>query len=79
MINSTTSRERALEAGDVVQITNQDHHWFGCLIVVSEPKTFVCQGYISIPHNNVGDVRDAYIRLNTDDFEYVGHAVLTRE
>jgi hypothetical protein len=79
MTTRNTETERKIEMGDVVQITNQDHHWFGCLIVVSEPKTFGCQGYISIPHDNVGDVRDAHIRLNTEDFEYVGHAVLTRE
>lgn len=70
--------EKKLEIGDIVQITNDSHHWFGCLIVVSEPKSFGCQGYISIPHNNVGDVRDAFIRLNHADFETVGHAVLVR-
>ena len=67
-----------LKSGDIVQITNQDHHWFGCLIVVSEPKSFGCQGYISIPKDNVGNVADAYIRLNHADLEVVGHAVLVR-
>lgn len=71
-------KEPTVEAGDVVQITNQDHHWFGCLIVVSEPKSFGCQGYITIPHNNAGNVGDAHIRLNHSDFERVGHAVLVR-
>lgn len=68
----------ALKAGDIVQITNDSHHWFGCLIVVSEPKSFGCQGYVSIPKDNRGDVADAYIRLNHDDYERVGHAALVR-
>lgn len=71
-------KEPTVETGDIVQITNDDHHWFGCLIVVSEPKSFGCQGYISIPKDNRGNVADAYIRLNHSDFERVGHAVLVR-
>lgn len=68
-----------LAQGDIVQITNDQHHWFPCLIVVSEPKSFGCQGYLCIPENNTGDVGQAFIRLNHDDFEQVGQAVVVAQ
>lgn len=72
------NEQHKVQAGDIVQVTNDDHHWFGCLIVVSEPKSFGCQGYVSFPKDNAGNVADAYIRLNHADFERVGHAALVR-
>ena len=69
-----------INKGDIVQITDENHHWFPALIVVSEVKGFGCQGYAMVPDesaeqgNNLGG--RAYIRLNENTYEKVGHAVL---
>jgi hypothetical protein len=66
--------KRELEEGDVVQI-RPDHEKFpGMLLVVTEPKSFGCQGYLLSP--NAFDAvrfRDrAYLRPKFEDMEYVG-------
>jgi hypothetical protein len=63
-----------MQVGTIVQITDETHHWYPCLIIVSEVKSFGIQGYLSIPRDNSGDVGQAYIRINTDQFEEVGEA-----
>lgn len=63
---------------DIVQIINPEHHWFPALVIVDEPKSFGCQGYIHIPADNRGNVNQAYIRLESDDFIKVGEAVVIR-
>lgn len=69
----------SVNAGDIVQVTNDSHHWFGCLIVVTEPRGWGVIGYITIPNNEREKPNgDAFIRLNNEDFEIVGHAVLVR-
>ena len=72
-------KERDWEKGDVVQITTENHHWFPALIIVSEPKPFGVQGYTVIVNNSEEDNGLAYIRLNHDDIELVGTAVLVRK
>lgn len=64
------------EKHDIVQITNPKHHWYPCLIIVSEVKSFGIQGYTYIPKNNIGDIARAYIRLKHEDFETVGSSVI---
>lgn len=68
-----------MQKGTIVQITNSDHHWYPCLVIVSEVKSWGIQGYISIPSDNRGNVGNAYIRLSTDQFEVVGEAKLVAE
>lgn len=65
-----------MEVGDIVQITDPNHHWYPCLIIVSEVKSWGIQGYISIPNDNQGNVGNAYIRLPNESFEMVGKAVI---
>lgn len=65
-----------VEVRDVVQITDESHHWFGALIIVSEIKSFGVQGFAPIPHNDGSGTGQAYIRLETGKFERVGKAVL---
>ena len=67
-------KEQYLNIGDIVQITDEKHHWFPCLIVVDEPKSFGCQGYMYIPKDNQGTVVQAYIRLRFEEIELVGMA-----
>lgn len=64
---------KTIEKGSVIQIT-ESHKWCGCLAVVSEPKTFGCQAYVEMPEEG-----SAYIRLNFEDFEVIGKAVLIKE
>lgn len=68
-----------MQKGTIVQITNPDHHWYPCLVIVSEVKSWGIQGYISIPSDNRGNVGNAYIRLSTEQFEVVGEAKLVAE
>jgi hypothetical protein len=65
-----------IKAGDIVQITNEEHHWYPCLIIVSEPKSFGCQGYTTIPKNDEEPSGNAYIRLEHSDYEPVGRALV---
>jgi hypothetical protein len=70
-VTSSTS-SAGLLAGDIVQVTNEAHHWFPCLIVVSEIKSFGIQGFAFMPCNDGSGTGEAYIRLNSSDFEPIG-------
>lgn len=68
--------KRELEKGDVVQINPSSERWGGMLLVVSEPKSWGCQGYL-LSHNDFEAVRvkrtmKAYARIKFEDIEYVG-------
>ena len=66
-----------MEVGDIIQITKEDHSWFGCLLMVSEVKSWGVQAFVAIPcRNDRREVNHAYIRLNADEFELVGKAVM---
>ncbi len=71
--------EREWKKGDIVQITNENHHWFPALIVVSEPKSFGVQGYLVVINNSDEGNGLAFIRLNHEDIELVGFAVIVHE
>lgn len=61
---------RDLQAGDVVQIDPKHHKAFGgCLMIVSEPKSWGAQGYVRVP--GMGNV---YFRCEFEHMEYVGPA-----
>lgn len=62
---------KRLDEGDVIQIA-PPHRWGGCLAVVSETKSFGCQAYVSIPHNDGSAPGQAFIRLNSEEFESLG-------
>jgi len=73
------AKQHNLEVGDIVQITDEKHHWFPCLIIVSEPKGFGCQGYITIPSNDREEPNgNAYIRLKHEEFELIGAKAVLR-
>lgn len=65
---------KEIKEGDIVQITDENHHWFPCLIIVSEVKGFGVQGYITMPTNDKEPNGNAFIRLNTDQFDFIGMA-----
>lgn len=62
--------------GDIIQITDEKHSWYPCLLIVDEVKSWGVQAYISVPQSNDGTVAPgaAFNRLNWADFELVGHA-----
>lgn len=64
-------RDYRIKAGSVVQATEGAKDWAGCLLIVSEVKSFGVQAYLHVPFQG-----DAYIRLTWDQIEYIGEAVL---
>jgi hypothetical protein len=67
------------DIGDIVQITDESHHWYPCLIIVTEVKSWGIQGYITIPSNDNNPNGNAFIRLKDGEFEFCGcKAVLVR-
>jgi len=65
-----------IKENDIVQIIDEKHHWFPCLIIVDEIKKWGIQGYITLPTNKEEPNSDAYIRLENNKYEIVGHAVI---
>lgn len=64
-----------LEIGDVVQISPESQNpYSGMLLVVTEPKSWGCQGYLlhtgDFPATRYKD--KAYLRVKWEDMEYVG-------
>jgi hypothetical protein len=58
-----------LKVNDIVQVV-PTHKWAGCLIVVSEIKSWGIQGYVQMPLQG-----QAYIRLKFEEIEKVGEAI----
>mgnify|MGYP001577521367 CR=1 FL=1 len=66
-----------MNSGDVIQITNEDHHWFPCLLIIDEVKSWGVQAFVIIPNNERNTPNaTAYIRLSYADFEVIGPATL---
>lgn len=66
--------------GSIVQIDPEKMGgWGGCLVVVSEVKTWGIQGYVQIPSNTPEKTGQAYIRVKTEDFVVCGMAEWTVE
>lgn len=65
-------KPRELKFGDVVQIGHNGSFFADCLMVVTDPKPWGAQGYVSVPQN--GGPKQAYYRAGWDDMEYVGTA-----
>lgn len=71
-----------MEVGDIVQITDENHPWFPCLLVVSEVKSWGVQAFAFVPHSNDGSkpVGQAYNRLPFAQVEVAGRClIVTRE
>jgi hypothetical protein len=63
-----------MERNQIVQVTNEKHHWYPALVVVDEVKSWGIQGYSHIPHQG-----QAYIRLKNEDIEVVGKAIIVTQ
>jgi hypothetical protein len=67
-----------MKKGDIVQITDEKHPWFPCLLIVDEVKSWGVQAACLIPKSNVrNDVKQAFNRLKTEQVEVVGKAVIS--
>lgn len=67
-----------LEKGMVVQLSpdNCRNPMFkGCMLVISELKSFGVQGYVQSLGEKMEMGGQAYYRANWDEFEYVGKTV----
>ena len=65
---------RKLEVGDIVQITPLKDGFGGCFMLVTEPKSWGAQGFISVPQSLNEQPGRAYLRCSWDQMEYVGKA-----
>lgn len=65
-----------ISTGDVIQITDENHPWYPCLLIVDIVKSWGVQAYTLIPQGNNGSEKPgmAFIRLDNEVFERVGQA-----
>jgi hypothetical protein len=64
-----------LERGDVVQISIDNEPLFaGCFMMVTDPKSWGAQGFISMPKDKSTFPGQAYYRCQWADMEFVGKA-----
>ncbi len=65
-------------ADDIVQIVDEAHPWYPCLLLVTEVKTWGVQACALIPQSNDGSrpPAHAYTRLRLAQVAKVGTAVV---
>ena len=63
-----------VESGSIIQANENAGDWCGCLLIVDEVKSWGVQAYMMVPKKGT-----AFIRLNNDEFDLVGKAVLVIE
>lgn len=61
--------DKRIMPGSIVQVSNGESEWFGCVVTVEELKSFGVQAYLTVPNTGT-----AYVRLNWDEIVYVGEA-----
>ena len=72
------SEDMTYARGDVVQIIDEEHPWCGCLLVVTSPRAWGVQGFVSIPESNAPGSRpsEAYTRIKNEQIAHVGRVAL---
>lgn len=73
--HSFSTRKKELQVGEIVQLhpTKCINKMFaGCLLVVSEPKSFGAQGYVQALGANGGVGGQAYYRARWEEMEETG-------
>ena len=65
-----------IKPGDIVQITDESHHWYPALLVVTEDKGWGVLAYTVMVDNTQNPNGQAFIRLKNEAFERVGRAVI---
>lgn len=63
---------QSIKENSVVQINETGQEgWVGCLVQVTEVKSWGIQGYVQSPMQG-----QAYIRLKWEQIDYIGQAVM---
>jgi hypothetical protein len=80
-MNERFKAEHVLEYGDLVQLIPgkvKNTAFAGCIMVVTEPKSFGAQGYVqALGEKNGGPPGgQAYYRASFEEMVFVGHAVV---
>jgi hypothetical protein len=73
--------EEYMRIGDIVQIVDEKHPWYPCLLIVSEVKSWGVQACTLIPKSNDSSEGpgEAYNRLPFEQIAIVGHAEVWHE
>lgn len=58
-----------MNIGDVVQLNPKLDKFGGCFMIVTEPKSWGAQGYVTVPGKGI-----AFYRANTEDMVKIGEA-----
>ena len=69
--------KRELNIGDVVQLSPEEvgnEMFAGCMMVITEPKPWGAQGYVSALGQDGQPGGQAYYRAKWEEMEYVGIA-----
>jgi hypothetical protein len=67
--------KRDLKKGDIVQIGPiEDSFFTGCLMMVTEPKSWGAIGFVAVPGERGTIPQRAYTRVEFKNMEYVGPA-----
>lgn len=59
------------EKGDIIQVMDLKHPWYGCLAVVSGSNDRTATAFMAVPKLGVKDAV-----FNHDQYEIVGHVAL---
>lgn len=59
----------AYKFGEVIQVTDPESDWLGCLLMVDDAKEWGVLAGLKIPMQGI-----AYIRLEHGQYEYIGRA-----
>jgi hypothetical protein len=67
------NEERPLAENDLIQV-NEDGppHWFRCILVVDEVRSWGVEAYCTMPHARGEPSGDAFIRLHFGEFDRLG-------
>lgn len=68
-----------MQKNDIIQIVDQNHHWFPALLVVDEVKTWGVMAYAHMITNDNDPCKQAYIRLENHAFVKVGEAEVVKQ
>jgi len=67
-----------VEKHDIVQITDETHHWFPALLVVDEVKHDKILAFTLVPQKRGEEVGMGFIFLAHGRYEKVGHCAIIR-
>jgi len=65
-----------LNNGDVVQIINEEHRWFPCLLIVDKVKSYGVEAYTITPTfiGGISSITTAPTQLLDSDIKFIGHS-----